>query len=63
VRKSSGKLEPKIGGKWRVLANLFANPDLPERIKAGAPLNAANPSTFYKPGPAGYIDYPFLGAA
>ncbi len=41
----------------------IANPDLPERIKAGAPLNAANPTTFYKPGPAGYIDYPFLGAA
>ncbi len=29
-RKSNGKLVPKIGGKLRVLANLFANPDLPE---------------------------------
>jgi len=25
-----GNLEPKIGGKFRVLANIFANPDLPE---------------------------------
>lgn len=25
-----GKLKPKIGGKFRVLANIFANPDLPE---------------------------------
>ncbi|WP_347279614.1 nitrate reductase subunit beta, partial [Plasticicumulans sp.] len=28
-RRADGKIEPKIGGKWRVLANLFANPDLP----------------------------------
>jgi nitrate reductase / nitrite oxidoreductase, beta subunit len=25
----NGTLSPKIGGKWRVLANIFANPDLP----------------------------------
>ncbi len=24
-----GKIKPRIGGKWRVLANVFANPDLP----------------------------------
>ncbi|HJQ58054.1 MAG TPA: nitrate reductase subunit beta [Vineibacter sp.] len=29
-RTRSGKLVPKIGGKWRVLANIFANPNLPE---------------------------------
>ncbi len=29
-RKRNGKIEPRIGGKWRVLANIFANPDLPE---------------------------------
>ncbi len=29
-RKSSGKIQPKIGGRWRVLAKIFANPDLPE---------------------------------
>jgi len=38
----------------------IANPDLPERIKMGAPLNAPNPSTFYKGGTVGYTDYPFL---
>jgi N-ethylmaleimide reductase len=38
----------------------IANPDLVARIKAGASLNTPNPSTFYKPGPEGYIDYPFL---
>src|SRR5438132_1567095 len=31
VRKKNGKLQPKIGGKWRVLAKIFANPDLPLR--------------------------------
>ncbi|CAK0764632.1 N-ethylmaleimide reductase [Gammaproteobacteria bacterium] len=36
----------------------LANPDLPARIKAGAPLNQPNPATFYSPGPEGYTDYP-----
>ncbi len=30
VKNSSGQLELRIGGKRRVLANIFANPDLPE---------------------------------
>ena len=30
TRLGNGKLKPKIGGKFRVLAKLFANPDLPE---------------------------------
>ncbi len=29
-RISSGKIRPKQGAKWRILANIFANPDLPE---------------------------------
>ena len=36
----------------------LANPDLPARIRAGAPLNAPDPATFYTPGEAGYNDYP-----
>ena len=36
----------------------LANPDLPARIRAGAPLNAPDPATFYSPGPEGYTDYP-----
>jgi N-ethylmaleimide reductase len=39
----------------------LANPDLPARIRAGAPLNVPDPKTFYTPGPAGYTDYPTLG--
>ena len=38
----------------------IANPDLPERLKRDAPLNAANPKTFYSAGPEGYTDYPTL---
>lgn len=40
----------------------LANPDLPERLRSGAPLNTPDPATFYSPGPAGYTDYPFLSA-
>ncbi|MBT8040982.1 MAG: nitrate reductase subunit beta [Gammaproteobacteria bacterium] len=29
-RTKAGKLQPKQGSKWRILANIFANPDLPE---------------------------------
>jgi nitrate reductase beta subunit len=30
TRTKSGKLEPRMGPKWRILAKIFANPDLPE---------------------------------
>jgi len=29
VRNANGSINPRIGGKFRVLANIFANPDLP----------------------------------
>lgn len=29
-RTRGGKLQPKMGPKWRILAKIFANPDLPE---------------------------------
>jgi N-ethylmaleimide reductase len=38
----------------------LANPDLPARFAAQAPLNAADPATFYTPGPRGYTDYPAM---
>lgn len=30
MRTRSGKLQPRQGAKWRILANIFANPALPE---------------------------------
>lgn len=38
----------------------LANPDLPERWKRNAPLNAPDPNTFYSAGDKGYTDYPTL---
>lgn len=38
----------------------LANPDLIERWKSGAALNAPDMNTFYTPGPKGYTDYPTL---
>jgi 2,4-dienoyl-CoA reductase-like NADH-dependent reductase (Old Yellow Enzyme family) len=38
----------------------IANPDLPARIKSGAPLNEPDPETFYIGGAKGYVDYPAL---
>ena len=40
----------------------LANPDLPERLRRNAPVNAPVESTFYTPGPEGYTDYPRLFA-
>ncbi len=51
------------GGKADAVAygKLFiANPDLPARFAAGAPLNTPVPATFYAHGPEGYVDYPSL---
>ncbi|MDB5348902.1 MAG: NADH:flavin oxidoreductase [Planctomycetota bacterium] len=38
----------------------LANPDLPERFRLGAPLNADDRSTYYGGGARGYTDYPSL---
>jgi N-ethylmaleimide reductase len=38
----------------------LANPDLVERLKAGAPLNEPDKATFYGGGAKGYTDYPAL---
>lgn len=40
----------------------IANPDLPERLKRGAPLNPYDRSTFYGGTEKGYTDYPALEA-
>jgi len=38
----------------------IANPDLPARLAADAPLNEPHPETFYAEGAVGYLDYPRL---
>jgi N-ethylmaleimide reductase len=39
---------------------VLANPDLPERLHAGAALAPADIATFYLGGPKGYVDYPSM---
>ncbi|MBN9042285.1 MAG: alkene reductase [Rhizobiales bacterium 62-47] len=41
----------------------ISNPDLVERLKTGAPLNAPDKATFYGGGAKGYTDYPTLAGA
>ena len=41
----------------------IANPDLPARLRSGAPLNELNSKTLYGPGAEGYTDYPALDEA
>lgn len=41
----------------------LANPDLPERLRRGAPLTAPDRATFYGGGEHGYTDYPALESA
>jgi 2,4-dienoyl-CoA reductase-like NADH-dependent reductase (Old Yellow Enzyme family) len=40
----------------------IANPDLPERIRARAPLAQADVATYYSQGSEGYTDYPRMAA-
>lgn len=42
-------------GRWAL-----ANPDLIDRLRRNAPLNAPDPTTFYGGGAHGYTDYPTL---
>jgi len=48
----SGSADMALVGKFAL-----ANPDLVARLKAGAALNAPDPSTFFSGGERGYIDY------
>jgi N-ethylmaleimide reductase len=63
---SAEAAEAVAAGKVDAVAfgtGFLANPDLPARIQAGAPLNLPDPAKFYSPGPEGYTDYPTLATA
>merc|ERR1711937_172332 len=56
-------LEGITSGKFDAVAfgtKFLANPDLPERVRRGAELNAPKAELFYKDGASGYTDYPAL---
>jgi 2,4-dienoyl-CoA reductase-like NADH-dependent reductase (Old Yellow Enzyme family) len=52
---TSGEADAVAFGQW-----FIANPDLPKRLKLGAPLNPARAEMFYAPSAEGYTDYPAL---
>ncbi len=43
--------------------SFIANPDLPERIRAGLPFNSYDRKSFYGGDARGYTDYPFYGGS
>ncbi|MEO7497733.1 MAG: alkene reductase [Massilia sp.] len=52
---AAGHADAVAFGQW-----FIANPDLPIRLKTGAPLNPARPQLFYHATAEGYTDYPAL---
>ena len=52
---ADGKYDLVAFGRW-----FLANPDLPDRLRLGSPLNVYDRKTFYGTGVKGYIDYPDL---
>lgn len=54
----AGRCDAVAWGRW-----FISNPDLPERIRAGAEIapNVNVPHSWYGSGPEGYVDYPKLG--
>lgn len=53
-------IEDGLADVVTVGSRVLANPDLVDRLKLGAPLNAPDASTFYGGGERGYLDYPTL---
>jgi N-ethylmaleimide reductase len=67
LNRTGADLEARVADLEAGLADVIAlgvlplaNPDLVERLKTGAPLNAPDPSTFYGGDEHGYTDYPTL---
>ncbi|WP_345991836.1 alkene reductase [Sulfurimonas sp. HSL-1716] len=58
--KANKVIEDHLANAVSFAALFLANPDLPERFKTNAPLNEADPDTFYTQDAKGYTDYPSL---
>ena len=50
------------GDLFAIGRDYLANPDLVERLRTGAPLNAQREELFYGGGAEGYTDYPTIAA-
>jgi N-ethylmaleimide reductase len=60
IAKRIEDLDNGVADVITVGTQALANPDLVARLKAGAALNQADPSTFYGGGERGYTDYPTM---
>ena len=60
VEKAEGLLEKGLIDAAAFGRPFIANPDLPQRLRKGAELNAVNAATLYGGGAEGYTDYPVL---
>jgi N-ethylmaleimide reductase len=58
--KADTVLDAKLADLVSFGVPYIANPDLVERFRRDAPMNAPDPSTFYGEGAKGYTDYPAL---
>ena len=58
--RAEADLERGLGDLVAFGRLFLSNPDLPQRLLSGAPLNDADFATFYTPGEKGYTDYPAL---
>jgi len=63
AEKAEADLEAEKGDLVAFGRPFISNPDLVERFKTGAELQAPDPATFYSPGEKGYTDYPVLATA
>lgn len=61
-RYDRARADEAIARGWADLVGFgrpfIANPDLPRRLRTGAPLNAADPDHYFGGGARGYVDYP-----
>ncbi|MFO1015823.1 MAG: alkene reductase [Caulobacteraceae bacterium] len=63
LEQSIADLESGVADAVGFGRSVIANPDLPARLKADAPLTPLNFATVYTPGPVGYTDYPTMDEA
>lgn len=59
TEKAFSQLTGKFGDIFGFGRAFIANPDLPERVKNGWPLNKPDPDTFFGGNHIGYTDYPY----
>ncbi|MCY1015655.1 alkene reductase [Pyxidicoccus sp. MSG2] len=62
LQSANAVLNDKLADLVSFGSPYLANPDLPERLQKGAPLNAPDQATFYGGDARGYTDYPALAA-